>query len=52
MFYFMVFDIAMLFQVQISHTKVTEILEDLDDRLSWRDWKYIFKLATSKIVMF
>ncbi|XP_052763261.1 uncharacterized protein LOC128205559 isoform X2 [Mya arenaria] len=47
-------DIAKLFEslcdiVQISHSKVTEILDDMDDWLSWRDWKYIFKLATSKI---
>lgn len=40
----------MKYQVRVAQTKVGELIEDIDVRLTWRDWKYIFKLGTSKIV--
>ncbi|KAL4239206.1 hypothetical protein ACF0H5_000023 [Mactra antiquata] len=35
--------------VTVAQFKAMELLVDIDVRLTWRDWKYIFKLSTSKI---
>ncbi|KAH3863934.1 hypothetical protein DPMN_026942, partial [Dreissena polymorpha] len=47
-------DITKLFEsvgdlVHISQNKVTEFIDCLETKLSMRDWKYLFKLGTSKI---
>lgn len=36
------------YTVQIGQTKVQELRVEVDARLTWKDWKYIFKLGTSK----
>ena len=31
-------------------TKIEDLMSALDEKVTWREWKYLFKLGTSKIV--
>ena len=30
--------------------RLSEIISALDEKVTWKEWKYLFKMATSKVV--
>ena len=48
---FVIFLECILFvQVPLFLERIEEIMLALDQKLTWREWKYLFKLGTSKVV--
>lgn len=37
-------------EVPVFLLRIEEITEDLDDKLEWREFKFCFKVASSKVV--
>jgi hypothetical protein len=36
--------------VPLFLVRIEEVMSALDEKVSWREWKYLFKLGTSKVV--
>ena len=37
-------------QVPLFLVRIEELMSALDEKVTWREWKYLFKLGTSKVV--
>ena len=43
--------VSVLFmQVPLFLIRIEDLMSALDEKVTWREWKYLFKLGTSKVV--